>query len=42
MAMIPDLEVGNYNIKVVSQYSGGGNLLKAFKTFTYSKLLKFE
>ena len=42
MAMIPELAAGNYNIKIVSQYSVGGNILKSLKNFTYSKSLKFE
>ena len=40
MAMIPELKGGTYQIKVVSQFSGGGKFLKLPKTFTYPKSLQ--
>ena len=39
LAMIPTLAKGNYQVKIVTQYSGG-TLLKTPKTFIYPKILK--
>ena len=38
IAMIPALRVGEYNVKIVTQYSGS-NLLKTPKVYTYPKVL---
>ena len=40
MAMIPVLEKGEYQIKVVTQHTGSGTLLKTPKTFVYPKILQ--
>ena len=40
IAMIPNLPQGEWQIKIVSQYSGGGATLKTPKTFTYPKALR--
>jgi nucleoid DNA-binding protein len=39
LAMIPALPAGNYQIKVVTQHTGSGTLLKTPKVFTYPKKL---
>ena len=39
LAMIPTLATGNYQVKIVTQHSGG-KLLKTPKTFIYPKTLK--
>ena len=41
LAMIPQLATGNYQIKIVTQYSGS-NLLKTPKTYIYPKMLVVE
>ncbi|MCL2132010.1 MAG: DUF4469 domain-containing protein [Lentimicrobiaceae bacterium] len=40
MAMIPVLAKGAYQIKIVTQFTGGGKLLKTPKTFIYPKILQ--
>jgi hypothetical protein len=42
LAMIPNLTTAAYQIKVVSQFTGGGTLLKTPKTFTYQKKISAE
>ena len=39
IAMIPALASGNYQVKVVTQYSGGGRLIVLPKQFVYPKRL---
>ena len=39
IAMIPDLTDGNYQIKVTTQFTGGGTFLKIPKVFVYPKNL---
>lgn len=39
IAMIPALANGNYRIKVVTQHTGSGTLLKSPRVFTYMKTL---
>jgi len=39
IAMIPDLTPMNYQVKVVTQYSGGGKFLTVPKSFVYPKEL---
>ena len=39
LAMIPALQVGNFQIKVVTQFSGGGKFLKTPRMFIYPKPL---
>jgi hypothetical protein len=39
MAMIPSLPAGTYQVKVITQYSGGGKFLLTPKTFVYPKNL---
>jgi hypothetical protein len=40
LAMIPNLTVSNYQVKVVTQYKGSGTLLKEPKTFVYQKKIQ--
>ena len=42
LAMIPALASGNYQVKVVTQYSVGGKFLKIPKQFVYPKMLVAE
>ncbi len=42
VAVIPSLEWSSCQIKVVTQYSGGGTLLKIPKSFLYPKPLRVE
>jgi len=39
LAMIPALAAGNYQVKVVTQFTGGGKFLKTPKVFVYPKTL---
>ena len=39
LAMIPALASGNYQVKVVTQFTGGGKFLKTPKVFVYPKTL---
>ena len=39
IAMIPDLAAGKYQVKVATQFSGGGKFLLAPKVFVYQKNL---
>ena len=39
-AFIPDLSPGNWQLKLVTQFSGGGVFLKTPKTFVYPMNLK--
>ena len=39
IAMIPALTAGTYQVKVVTQHTGSGTLLRTPKTFTYPKML---
>ena len=40
--MIPDLDKGDYRIKVVTQFANGVKLLKTPKSFVYTKNLQVE
>ena len=42
LAMIPALTAGSYQVKVVTQYSGGGKFLKTPRTFVYPRTLTVE
>jgi nucleoid DNA-binding protein len=42
IAMIPPLSDGNYQVKVVTQYTGGGKFLKIPKMFIYPKSLSIK
>ena len=42
IAMIPNLPQGEWQIKIVTQYSGGGFSLKTPKVFTYPKILRIR
>ena len=42
IAMIPNLDNGNYRIKVVTQFSVGGRFLRTPKVFVYPKNLQVE
>ncbi|MDR2147247.1 MAG: DUF4469 domain-containing protein [Tannerella sp.] len=42
IALIPDLPAGSYQVKVVTQYAGGGRWLKTPKQFVYPKTLAVE
>ena len=42
LAMIPALTAGSYQVKVATQYSGGGNFLKMPKIFVYPKNLTVQ
>ena len=39
IALIPELSPGKWQLKVVTQYSGGGNLVKLPKVFVFPKKL---
>ena len=39
IALIPNLVVGEYNVKIVTQYSTGGSVLKTPKTYVFTKTL---
>ena len=39
LAMIPALPAGKYQVKVVTQYAGGGTVVKTPKVFLYPKVL---
>ena len=41
-AMTHSLPAGNYQVKVVTQFTSGGTFLKTPKLFTYPKTLKVE
>ena len=42
ITMIPQLSSGKWQVKVATQYSGGGKLLKEAKIFVYPKNLRVE
>ena len=42
IAMIPNLDNGNYQVKVVTQFANGSKLLKAPKSFVYPKKMTVE
>ncbi|MGL4908649.1 MAG: DUF4469 domain-containing protein [Bacteroidales bacterium] len=37
--LIPPLAAGNYNVKILTQFSGGGNYLKTTKVIHYDRVL---
>jgi hypothetical protein len=42
IALIPDLTAGNWQVKVVTQHTGSGTLLKTPKVFVYPKFLTVQ
>ena len=42
IAIIPDLKAGKWQVKVVTQYTGSGTMVKAPKVFVYSKFLNVQ